>query len=100
MSPGLFLIWPALHLMYGTREFRSYRIDLKRRRSGMAVLLFSLVLVILATSAEHGFFYWLFALMTLALIFVQIRIWNPVSVNVITGLSALGLIISGGLYVI
>jgi hypothetical protein len=41
---------------------------------------------------EKGIFYWLFALMAIALCFVQLRLWQPRVVKVVTTLSIIGFI--------
>lgn len=93
MPLGIYLLWPALHLMYGLSEHRSYRINNKRRYLGRLVLILSVLLAGQPFGFEKGFFYWLFALMAIALCFVQLRVWQPGSVVVITSISLLGLII-------
>lgn len=88
------MIWPALHLMYGVGEHRSQRIAKHRRFSGLIALLFSLGWMGQPFGWEQGGFYWLFSVIACAVIFVQLRIWWPRSVLMLTVISALG-----GLYV-
>ena len=95
MPLGIFLLWPSLHLMYGLTEHRSYRIDIKRRYSGRVLLIISILLMSQPFGLEKGIFYWLFALMAIALCFVQLRIWQPKLVNIITSLSLIGFVIIG-----
>jgi len=95
MPLGIFLLWPALHLMYGLTEHRSYRIDIKRRYSGRLLLLISALLMSQPFGLEKGIFYWLFALMAIALCFVQLRIWQPKIVNIMTAISLIGFITMG-----
>jgi hypothetical protein len=77
--------------MYGLNEHRSYRINIRRRYSGRALLLLSVLLVGQPFGFEKGFFYWLFALMAIALCFVQLRVWQPKAILIITSLSLTGL---------
>jgi hypothetical protein len=98
MPIGIFLLWPALHLMYGLVEHRSRRIESKRRYLGRGILIISLLLMSEPFGYEKGIFYWLFALMAIALCFVQLRIWQPKYVKAFTCLSLIGLIITGGNY--
>jgi hypothetical protein len=95
MPLGIFLLWPALHLMYGIAEHRSSRIDNKRRHGGKVLLLISLLMMGQPFGFEKGFFYWLFALMAIALCFVQLRIWQPAFVNVLTAVSFISFAIVG-----
>ncbi len=92
MPLGIFLLWPSLHLMYGLTEHRSSRIDSKRRYSGRIVLIISLLFMSQPFGLEKGIFYWLFALMAIALCFVQLRLWQPKVVKIITALSIIGFI--------
>ncbi len=95
MPLGIFLLWPALHLMYGLSEYRSYRIDNKRRYAGRLLLALSILFVSQPYGLEKGIFFWLFALMAIALCFVQFRIWQPRVVQAITLISCIGFIIQG-----
>lgn len=95
MPLGILLLWPALHLMYGLSEFRSYRINNKRRYAGRILLALSILFVSQPYGLEKGIFYWLFALMAIALCFVQCRIWQPKIVQAITLISCIGFIIQG-----
>jgi hypothetical protein len=95
MPLGIFLLWPALHLMYGLTEHRSQKINIKRRYCGRAMMLLSLIFINQPYGLEKGFFYWLFAFMAIALCFVQIRVWQPRSVRLITALSLIGFFVSG-----
>ncbi|WP_157729813.1 DUF3325 family protein [Bacterioplanes sanyensis] len=90
MPLGIFMIWPALHLMYGVGEHRSDRIPQQRRYAGLAFLLFSLAWMGQPYGWEQGTFYWLFSLIACAAIFVQLRIWWPRTVAVLTAISAVG----------
>ncbi len=94
MPLGIFMIWPALHLMYGVSEHRSQRIAQPRKLAGLAFLLISLAWMGQPFGWEQGGFYWLFSVIACAVMFVQLRIWWPRSVLVLTAISALG-----GLYV-
>lgn len=89
MPLGIFLLWPALHMMYGLKEYRSQRVDNKRRYFGHSIIVLSLFFISQPYGLEKGFFYWLFAFMAIALVFVQIRVWQPMFVNILTVLSAL-----------
>lgn len=99
MPISVFLIWPALHAMYGLKEHRSNKIPYNRRIAGRVLLLISACFMGTPLGFEHGFFIWLFALMAVAMTFVQLRIWQPVAVNLITGLSLAGFIYQGIDYV-
>jgi hypothetical protein len=100
MPLGIFLLWPALYLMYGVIEHRSSRIDNKRRYGGKALLFVSLLMMGQPFGFEKGLFYWLFALMAIALCFVQLRIWQPVFVNALTAISVIGFVTIGVNHVI
>lgn len=100
MPLGIFLLWPSLHLMYGLTEHRSSRIDSKRRYSGRLILVISLLFMSQPFGLEKGIFYWLFALMAIALCFVQLRLWQPRVVKVITTLSIIGFIATGSIHVL
>tara|TARA_B100000446_G_scaffold187663_1_gene217591 strand:- start:2185 stop:2490 length:306 start_codon:yes stop_codon:yes gene_type:complete len=95
MPLGIFLLWPSLHLMYGLTEHRSQKINIKRRYSGRAMILLSLLFISQPYGFEKGFFYWLFAFMAIALCFVQIRVWQPKSVRLISALSLIGFLVLG-----
>ena len=99
MPISVFLIWPALHAMYGLKEHRSNKIPANRRISGRVLLLISACLMGVPLGFEHGFFIWLFALMATAMTFVQLRIWQPKAVHLITVLSLAGFIYQGIAYV-
>lgn len=99
MPLGIFLLWPSLHLMYGLTEYRSQKINIKRRYCGRVLILISLFLIGQPYGLEKGFFYWLFAFMAIALCFVQLRVWQPKSVRLISALSLIGFLISGVNYV-
>lgn len=99
MPIGIFLLWPSLHLMYGITEHRSSRIDNKRRYAGRLLLSVSFLMMGQPFGFEKGIFYWLFALMAIALCFVQIRIWHPRSVNIFSAVSITLGIILGAYYV-
>lgn len=100
MPLGIFLLWPALHLMYGITEHRSSRIDNKRRYGGKALLFVSLLMMGQPFGFEKGLFYGLFAFMAIALCFVQLRIWQPVLVNALTSISFIGFVVIGVNHVI
>jgi hypothetical protein len=99
MPISVFLIWPALHAMYGLKEHRSNKIPYNRRISGRVILFISACLMGIPLGFEHGFFIWLFALMAAAITFVQLRIWQPRAVHLITALSLIGVIYQGIDYV-
>ncbi|MFY0640469.1 MAG: DUF3325 family protein [Bermanella sp.] len=99
MPISVFLIWPALHVMYGLKEHRSHKIPDKRRIIGRVLLGISAGLTGVLLGFEHGFFIWLFALMAAAMMFVQLRVWQPRSIYFITGLCMLGAIYQGIDYV-
>ena len=99
MPLGIFLLWPALHVMYGTKEHRSSRIDNKRRYIGRLLLFVSLLMMGQPFGFEKGIFYWLFTLMAVALCFVQIRIWQPLLVNIFTAIFIAAWIIFGAKHV-
>lgn len=95
MPLGFFLLWPSLHLMYGLTEHRSSRINIKRRYSGRVILAISLLCMNHPFGIEKGVFYWLFALMAIALCFVQLRLWQPKLVIFMTALSLIGFLTIG-----
>ena len=99
MPISVFLIWPALHAMYGLKEHRSSKIPYNRRIVGRILLFISACLMGMPLGFEHGFFIWLFALMAVAITFVQLRIWQPRAVHLITVISLAGLICQGIDYV-
>jgi hypothetical protein len=94
MPLGIFLIWPALHLLYSVKETHSIKIAKPRRIGGILLLLFSILLVGQPFGWEQGIFYWLFSLMALALSFVQLRIFQSESVPYLTVLSLIFLTIN------
>ena len=96
MPLGIFLLWPALHLMYGLTEHRSQKIDSKRRYAGRLIIFLSLFFISQPYGLEKGFFYWLFAFMAIDLIFVQLRVWQPLLLNIMTALSIIFFLIVGG----
>ena len=100
MPISTFLIWPALHLMYGVLEHRSNKINRSRKISGRIVLLISAILIPFPLGYEHGFFFWLFALMAAALCFVQARVWQPKAVTIITLISSGCFVYQGVSYVL
>lgn len=100
MPISTFLIWPALHAMYGLKEHRSNKIPQSRKYAGRATLMLSALLMGVPIGLEHGFFFWLFALMAAAMLFVQLRVWQPITVPVITTLSLIGFIYQGTHYVL
>ena len=77
MPLGIFLIWPALHILYGVKEVHSHKVKKSRRVAGTCLLLLSILFVSQPFGWEQGIFYWLFALMALALGFVQLRVFQP-----------------------
>jgi|GEM_PF-2021135 len=87
MPTGIFLIWPALHLFYGVREVHSQKVDAGRRLAGLFALIISALLISQPYGWEQGLFYWLFALMALGLGFIQLRIFQPSLVKIITTIS-------------
>ena len=87
MPTGIFLIWPALHLFYGVREVHSRKVDGGRRLAGLFALIISALFISQPYGWEQGLFYWLFALMALGLGFVQVRIFQPTLVKIITAIS-------------
>jgi uncharacterized membrane protein len=99
MPISVFLIWPALHAMYGLKEHRSSKIPYNRRIIGRILLVISACLMGIPLGFEHGSFIWLFALMAVAIIFVQLRIWQPRAVYLITAISLAGFIYQGVGYV-
>jgi hypothetical protein len=96
MPLGIFLLWPALHLMYGLTEYRSQRVDAKRRYAGRLIMFASIFFISQPYGLEKGVFYWLFGLMAIALVFVQLRVWHPLWVNIITLLSIIVFLLIGG----
>ena len=93
MPPAVFLLWPALQLMYGVSQHRSNNIDPRRRYAGQLVILLAFGLAFLPYGFEKGVFYVLFSLMACALVFVQLRIWRPLLVPAISAIS-----LAGGIY--
>ena len=87
---GACLLWPSLHLLYGTKETRTQKRATMPFLLGLNLLFISLLLISLGLGLEQGLFYWLFALMAQALGFVQIRIWKPSWVAMITAVSLTG----------
>lgn len=87
MPAGIFLIWPALHLMFGVSEVYSNRVPAQRRLAGNFLLVISALLISQPYGWEQGLFYWLFALMALGLVFVQLRIWQSRVVLIGSGIS-------------
>ena len=87
---GACLLWPSLHLIYGTKETRSHRREKGPFLLGLGLLAISMLVVTFDMGIEQGLFYWLFALMALTLGFVQIRIWKPRWVISITAVSLIG----------
>lgn len=84
MPIAIFLLWPALHLMYGVRQHRSDKIDRRRRIAGRILLATAFALAYSPYGWEKGLFYVLFSLMSVAAIFTQVRIWRPVVVPFMT----------------
>jgi len=93
MPPAVFLLWPALQLMYGVSQHRSNNTDPRRRYAGRLVILLAFGLAFLPYGFEKGVFYVLFSLMACALVFVQLRIWRPLLVPAISAIS-----LAGGIY--
>ena len=93
MPLSVFILWPALHLMYGVRQHRSDQINPRRRYAGRALLFMAFLLVSQPYGWEKGIFYLLFSLMACAVVFVQLRIWRPRLVAIITAIS-----LAGGIY--
>lgn len=87
---GACLLWPSLHLIYGTKVTRSHQREKRPFLLGLGLLAISMLVVTFAMGVEQGLFYWLFALMAFALGFVQIRIWKPRWVISITAVSLIG----------
>ena len=87
---GACLLWPSLHLLYGTKITRSHQRAKGPFLSGLGLLTISLLAVTFAMGVEQGLFYWLFALMAFALGFVQLRVWKPKWVRTITVISLIG----------
>ena len=87
---GACLLWPSLHLLYGTKVVRSQQRAKLPFLFGLTLLAVSLIFLSFDMGIEQGLFYWLFALMALALGFVQIRIWKPRWVISITAVSLIG----------
>lgn len=100
MPISTFLIWPALHAMYGLKEHRSNKIPQSRKYAGRGILILSALLMAEPIGLEHGFFFWLFALMAAAMVFVQLRVWQPIAVPAVTALSLVGFIYQGANYVL
>ena len=100
MPLGIFLLWPALHIMYGLKEYRSKKVDIKRRYTGRIIIFLSIFLINQPYGFEKGIFYWLFAFMAIALIFVQLRIWQPMLVKILSTLSLVSFSIIGLSYVL
>lgn len=99
MPLGIFLLWPALHLMYGLTEYRSKRVNTKRRYAGHLIIFSSLFFINQPYGLEKGIFYWLFGFIAIALIFVQLRVWHPLLVKIITLLSLVIFLMIGGKHV-
>ena len=99
MPISVFLIWPALHAMYGLKEHRSDRTSYRRKIVGRVLLFISAFLTGILLGFEHGFFIWLFALMAIAMTFIQLRVWQPKAVNLITVLCLTWATYKGIIYV-
>lgn len=99
MPISVFLIWPALHVMYGLKAHKSNNVPYKRKTAGRILLFISACLMGVPLGFEHGFFIWLFALMAVAMSFVQLRVWQPLAVSLISVLSLAGFIYQGIDYV-
>lgn len=95
MPIAVFLLWPALHLMYGVSQHRSQKIDKRRRIAGRVLLACAFLLASSPYGWEKGLFYVLFSLMCCAVLFVQLRIWHPTLVALMSVVS-----LGGGLYAI
>ena len=87
---GACLLWPSLHLIYGTKETRNNKRAILPFLFGLNLLFISLLFVSFGLGLEQGLFYWLFSLMAFALGFVQLRIWKPSWVTGITAISIIG----------
>ncbi len=87
---GACLLWPSLHLLYGTKETRTQKRATLPFLFGLNLLFISLLFLSFGLGLEQGLFYWLFSLMAFALGFVQIRIWQPSWVVAITAISIMG----------
>ncbi|WP_421722754.1 hypothetical protein [Bacterioplanoides sp.] len=94
---AVFLLWPALHLMYGVSQHRSDKINIRRRISGRILLAFAFAVAFIPYGWEKGVFYVLFSLMGVAALFTQLRIWRPVAVPFLTAASLVtgGLVLAG-----
>jgi hypothetical protein len=95
MPAGIFLIWPALHLFYGVTEVHSHKVATPRRLTGIFTIIISVLLMGQPFGCEQGAFYWLFALMALGLVFVQLRIFQPALVQICTTVSLIFLVLAG-----
>ena len=95
MPIAVFILWPALHLMYGISQHRSEKIDIRRRYAGRVLLTIAFTLAFQPYGWEKGLFYVLFSLMACAVVFVQLRIWQPKLVGVLTAIS-----LAGGIYAV
>jgi len=93
MPYAVFILWPALHMMYGIHQHRSEKIDMRRRYAGRLLLVIAFALAFQPYGWEKGIFYLLFSLMACAVVFVQLRIWRPQLVSLISAIS-----IAGGIY--
>jgi len=87
---GACLLWPSLHLLYGTKETRTQKRATLPFLLGLNLLFISLLFLSFGLGLEQGLFYWLFAFMAFALGFVQLRIWKPKWVANITAISLIG----------
>lgn len=96
MPLGIFLLWPALHLVYGLTEYRSKKVDIKRRYMGHLIIFSSLFFINQPYGLEKGIFYWLFGFMAIALAFVQLRVWHPLLVKIMTLFSLVTFLMIGG----
>ena len=87
---GACLLWPSLHLIYGTKETRTQKRATLPFLFGLSLLFISMLFLSFTMGIEQGLFYWLFTLMAFALGFVQLRIWKPSWVASITVISLIG----------
>lgn len=86
---SVWLIWPLLHWSLSSQQHKIDKIAKFKKISGALLLASSAVLLSglpfgYASGFELGFFYWLFAFMAQAILFLNLRIWHSKSVLIIS----------------
>ena len=92
---SIWFIWPFLHVSLGTEKTNLQKINTRRKQIGVFLLCLSAIFLSgaplgYAAGFELGFFYWLFSFMALAIFFLLLRVWHPMTINIVTAISCLG----------